>query len=611
MPKRKAKSVWKYGVEFPRPKVERGQPELTDAEMDLKIEFYFIASLGKVRSPAGDLYGKGLPHHVKTAMKILWPTMYWHRWTDMAIDTFLKSPGRTACFGPSSSQKSLPFSRASLTMFYARPHGTTVLVSSTGLDDLRRRIWAYVVDGDKQARQLFPWLPGSLIESKLMLLADESDAEGRSYKNGIIGVACRKGGKWEGLEPYVGLKNDVVILACDEGQFMSVGFLDSLANLESNTNCYSAVLGNLPDVDNPLGWAAEPKIGWDALPDTDKSRVYETKWHHGRAIQFIGTDSPNLDYPEGMEPFRGLIGRDYIEKCAINYGRESDKFNMFASGKIPRSSMHRTVFTKAQCYKFNATHDVKWSHHKVIRGYGLDAAYSGVGGDRTVGFPFIIGKDVTGRWKLWLGTMRIFPGSTSREISHSEAIALECKHECEERGIPPEHVFFDGTGRSELTSAFGRLWSPQVVPIEFGGQATERPSFTGEKHFEGDDAGQTKMCKEVFDRYVTELWFALRTCILSDQLRGLCEEAILEGCQRKWEMVRGAKYCLETKEDMKERGLRSPDICDAIICCLEGARRLGFPLGKTPEAKVRHGNPWLDHMREQQWEELKGEELAV
>ena len=119
------------------------------------------------------------------------------------------------------------------------------------------------------------------------------------------------------------------------------------------------------------------------------------------------------------------------------------------------------------------------------------------------------------------------------------------------------------------------------------------------------------MCRDVFDRYVTELWFALRTCILSDQMRGMKEEAILEGSQRKWEIVRGAKYCIETKDDMKERGLRSPDICDAIVCAIEGARRLGFPLGKSPAAKApTHGTPWLDAMREDEWDRMVEEELA-
>lgn len=584
----------------------------------LTLEFHFIKHLGYYTFE-GKKYGNGLAFHVKEAMKLIWPDdMYWHRWTNLITDEWMRSTGRVGCWGPSSSQKSFVFTRIGLVLFYARPQGTTGLISSTTRDALMRRIWDYVVSGDKSARRKYPWLPGSLIESKLMLLADESSTEGRSFKNGIIGVAAKRGGAWQGLEEYVGLKNDVVFVIADELHFMPMGILDSLANLESNDNCFFAGLGNLPDIHNPLGRLCEPKLGWDSLPDTEKTRVFDTKWRNGRAIQLIGMDSPNLDYPEGHEPFKNLIGRRFIEQCAENYGRESDKFNMFASGKIPRASMNRHVFTKSQCIKFHAMDSVVWGHHEVIRGYMMDAAYSGVGGDRTPGAPFIIGKDVTGRWRFMCGPIKIYPGSDSSSLSHSEAIAVECRKECEILGIPPEHVFFDGTGRSELMSAFARLWSSRVVPIEFGGPATERPSFTGEKHTDEDRLGEHKTCREAFDRFVSELWFAIHYCIINDQMRGLPEDLIDESCQRKWELVRGAKYSVEPKDGeregkpygMKARGLRSPDLGDMLAAGLEGARRLGFPLGKTPETKGPTYR-WLDHMREQEWDNLKKGELEA
>lgn len=567
----------------------------------LEIEFEAIRRLGKWTFRDRKC-GHGLPFHVKQAIRLLWPRRYWHRWSDLICDTFLKEPGRTGCFGPSSSQKSHHFTQCALVLFYARPKGTTVLISSTTRDDLQRRIWGYVVELDKEAREMYPDLPGHFIESEMKLLADSKDVEGRSKKDGVMGVACKKGGQWEGLESYVGTKNDVFVMVCDETQFMPVGFLDSLANLESNDICYAAIMGNLPDVENPLGWACEPKVGWDALPDTEVSRVYETKWVRGRAIQLVGLDSPNLDYPEDQEPYKGLIGRRYIDQCRANYGEGTTKFDMFASGKVPKAGMACTVFTKLECEKHGARNSVMWGAQPLTRGYGLDAAYSGLGGDRTVGFPFVFGRDVAGRLRIWLGPMHVYAGSKDKATTHAEAIAMEVKQQCEAAGIPPDHVFFDGTGRSELTSAFARLWSADVVPIEFGGPATERPAFTGETwrtdEQKGKPGGTTKTCREVFDRFVTELWFALKWAIVSEQLRGMPQEAIDEGCLRKFELVRGGKESVETKEEMKERGLRSPDIVDAIVCCLEGARRLGFPLGRhtTPEKKQQSSVDWL------QWE---------
>jgi hypothetical protein len=584
-----------------------------------QIELACIKRLGSWIDPKnGRRCGNGLAFHMTEFLKLAWPTMDFHRWTELEIEEFCRG-GRLGVFGPSSSGKSFVFTRCALTLFYACPgtsesdadDGTTVIISSTTLPALHRRIWDYVVSSHRAAKRVMPFLPGHLIESRTMLLADEAATEGRSYKNGIIGVACKKGGKWQGLEEYVGIKNKVFVLIADECYAMPMGFLDALANLESNGTIFTAMLGNLPDLDNPLAAACEPKQGWSSLPATKISRAYDTRWFNGRAIQLIGEDSPNFDYPEGEEPFTKLIGRRYIEQCAYNYGRGTLKFCMFAEGAIPDATMSATVFTKYDAIKHNVLDGVTWSHEPVVRGYAMDIAYSGVGGDRTPGAPFTFGKDNTGRWKLMLGPIKIYMGSKDPKKSHVEAIAEEVRRDCEGLGIPPEHFFYDGTGRSEFTIAIARCWSAQVNSIEFGGKATDRPTFTGEKHLHGEKQGEIKLCDECFDKFVSELWFAWASCITSDQMRGLTDEVLDEGARRRWELVRGARQSVETKSDMKDRGLRSPDLSDMCVTAVEGARRLGFPLGKHTPPKKRTGSNWLEAMREQSWEDATKDELKV
>jgi hypothetical protein len=111
---------------------------------------------------------------------------------------------------------------------------------------------------------------------------------------------------------------------------------------------------------------------------------------------------------------------------------------------------------------------------------------------------------------------------------------------------------------------------------------------------------------------VSELWFALKHCIVADQMRGMPQEAIDEGSLRKFEIVSGGKERVESKDDMKERGLRSPDICDAIVAALEGARRLGFPLGKHVTIEKKRDNTlWLQAMSDRQWQKAKQEVLTA
>lgn len=501
-----------------------------------------------------------------------------------------------------NSGKSVEAVFFTLTMFYAHPDGTTAICSSTTLESLEGRIWGYVKEFHKKARAILPWLPGHLIESKQKLLADAKDEESRDHRNGVFGVACRRGGQWRGLEEFVGRKNDVMILCADETSFMEDGFWDAAANLESNLKTWIIALGNLGDLDSPLAKAAEPLLGWESLPDSDVSRIYQTRWYQGKAVQLIGKDSPNFDYPEGQEPFKKLIGREFIKRSEHNYGVDTPLYHMFVSGKIPRGTLERRILKESDCYRNRAFEPPVWGHEKVTWGYMMDAAYSGIGGDRTVGAPFAFGKDNEGKWIFAImENLKVYRGSQDALMKHEDAIALDCKAECERLNIPPEHVFYDGTGRASLTISFARLWSAKVNPVEFGGPATERPGFAGQKFLfdlKGDKkAGDVMLCRDLYDRFVTELWFALAACIVSGQFRGMREEVIKEGSRRLWN-AKGMKCVAETKDEMRKRTTRSPDLVDCVVTGLEGARRLGFPLGSSGTGVVapRKTTNWIRHV---------------
>jgi hypothetical protein len=62
---------------------------------------------------------------------------------------------------------------------------------------------------------------------------------------------------------------------------------------------------------------------------------------------------------------------------------------------------------------------------------------------------------------------------------------------------------------------------------------------------------------------------------------------------------------------MKARGLRSPDYSDCAATALEGARRLGFPLGKAAMAKSRQDDRWLDSLRDDDWKRANEDTLTT
>ena len=86
MAKQKQRAVLKYGLYFARPK-----DKTTEDDFNLKVEFAMIERGGRFKYK-DRICGHGLAYHVKAAMKMLWPEQYFHRWTDMILETWLREP---------------------------------------------------------------------------------------------------------------------------------------------------------------------------------------------------------------------------------------------------------------------------------------------------------------------------------------------------------------------------------------------------------------------------------------------------------------------------------------------------------------------------------------
>jgi hypothetical protein len=160
---------------------------------------------------------------------------------------------------------------------------------------------------------------------------------------------------------------------------------------------------------------------------------------------------------------------------------------------------------------------------------------------------------------------------------------------CERRGISPANFGFDSTGRGSLMSAFARLWSSAVVPIEFGGNATERPVSNG----------IDVLCKDYYSKFVTELWWSIRLVIEGGQFRGMTEDVMMEGCSREWTMVGKNKIEVEPKDKTKQKTGRSPDLFDSLAAGVEMARRLGFKIERIGADRiVAQNSKWKQELKD-------------
>jgi len=553
------------------------------------IEMQMVRNDGMIKGK-----GNGLFFHFKELISLLWPEHVWHRWNELELHAYLENR-IIGEMGPASSGKTHSAAINILTDYYAFPDCTTVLVSSTEREMLEMRVWGEIKKYHQTAQSRYPSLvPGNLIESRQRIITDSrfEEVEGRDFRNGICGVPCKKGGSYVGLGSFAGIKNIRLRMVADECHLMNRVFVDAISNLNKNPDFKCVAMGNPKDTTDALGIICEPAAhlgGWDGgIDQGDGTKSWPTRFTKGICIQLDGEDSPNLDGQLGIP----LITQSAIDADIAFYGKESLQFTMMNKGRMPRGQGLRRVITRQMCLKFGAMEEPIWKNDNRTKIASLDAAYGSVGGDRCVLTRLEFGIDPTDRQILALMDTMLVPVSVEVDELAEDQIANFVKEKCEAWGIPPQQFGFDSTGRGTLVGAFGRIWSPHVVPIEFGGKPSERQVTW--------IPNSTKMtCREYYSKFVSELWYSVALTIQSGQFRGMTEEMMTEGSMREWGIVGANKIEVEPKDKMKLKTGRSPDLFDALVSGMEMARRLGFTISMIVAKDATQKNDgWKNHYRD-------------
>ena len=589
------------------PRIKYGIKIAEEDADDLAIEMEMIRRGGKTKDSNGVEYGLGLIGHYEEMRKILWPWIDDHRWYKLCRDTILTNRV-TVLMGCASSGKSMSPAWIYLCEYFCFPEETCVLVSSTDLRSLDLRVWAEIKMLFQQAKDKYEWLPGYIIESKRAICTDNINEKQfekkkvRDLRRGIMGIPCIQSGKFVGLSKYVGIKQKRMRILGDELQFMGSSFLSAFANLSANQDFRATLCGNPADILDQLGKVSEPEDGWAAHLNPSKTSIWKTRFMNGICVNLIGTDSPNFDYPE-TEPtrYKYLNSREKIADNAKTYGKDSREYYSMSVGTMNVSVLDDRVLTRDMCRQYKALDDVVWLGDPLTKIFGLDAAY---GGDRCVGGHIEFGKDINGNIVIHILPPQIVPIIIlpGENYLPEKQIAKWIRDYCTQNHIPPENAFHDSTGRGSLGTALAQAWSDQCNPVEFGGAPSNRP-VSLEMYILDPKTRQRrlKLCSEHYVKFVTELWFTVRYAVEAGQVRGLPEDVMDEFCMRKWKPWKDFKKVLETKEEMKERTSRSPDLADWCSICFEGARRRGFQISKLSNGDEESTSlDWLDDLRQQQ-----------
>ncbi len=574
-------------------------------------------------------HGRSLSFHYEQFRKICWPKLDDHRWHSLCRDEILKNKV-TVLMGPGSSGKTHEAAWIYLVEYWCFPDETCVLVSSTDMRGLRKRIWGELTDLWQQGVDQYDFLGGHLIDSALAIATDDIEdieygqRKARDMRKGIFGIPCIQGGKFVGLAKFVGIKQKRMRLIADEASMMGESFLSAFANLNKNEDFRAVIIGNPNDPIDPLGRAAEPAEGWtDDYLEPGKTRVWNTRFMSGRCVNLIGTDSPNFDFPADQPTrYKYLISREKIADTLSFFPKDSLEYYSQCIGSMKIGTMARRVLTRRMCLENKAIEKAVWKTGPTTRVYFVDASY---GGDLCIGGSGDIGEDIDGKIVLQFNEPKIIPirvGSKDEEPEYQ--IASFVKGDLERQEIPPDCMGHDSTGRGALGTALSKvLGSADTHPIESGGVPSDRP-VSSDLFITDEKTGQRrlKLCSEHYDRKVSEFWYQVRYAVESGQLRGLPEECLSDLCTRKWDRIKRDIISVEPKnrpstdphkQGMKQRTGKSPDHGDWAAGIVEMARRKGFVIDRlgNEQAKKRSTPSWLDEMHRESLEAIKSQQLQM
>lgn len=554
-----------------------------DAERPLGIELHCIAKGGKWIQDGAEC-GVGMFEHLMNARKMIWPDRYRHRWTDLI---HLEASRRSVVIlmGSGSSQKTSHAAEHALMRYWASPHNTLVIVSTTTVGKLDMAIFGELKMLWESGHNRYPWLAGNPIEHKHAIATDDIKAgDLRDMRKGVVGLACYVGRQFVGLGTYAGIKQTNIVFIADELQFMSPTFLDCLPNMMQGSENLLVIGSGNPkhDPHDQLGKAAAPKGGWDLKSNVTKTDVWENEFHNGVTINLVGTDSPNFDFPEDQPTrYKGLISWRTVKAVEKRWGKDSLEYYKQCKGVMKIGMLGKRVLTREVCEAHHAFDKAIWKGSDQTRIGFLDPAWGGLNADRCIWGWLEFGLDLKDRTIIRFGEWMEIPILATSKTLPDDQIALFVQKQARTNGISPDNIFYGSTGRGTTGAAFARVFGSAVpVPIAEGDKPSQRPVRYDLYVMDNEGFKRHKRCDEEFARLNAELWFAVRNVVECEQFREFPEEVAREFAMREYLINHNSKIELEDKDEIRDRLGESPDLADAATFGIEGARQRGFPIGR-------------------------------
>lgn len=567
MPKEPSSS-FKYGIEW--------DSDITGRELEIELHCYLhnrtieqggLGRAGHFQKGVELIWGK----HNKKKHCVIHP--WWERMNEAACQDEVLANGELrqqrylGISGCGASGKSDYGAVFAIINWLADPVNTLVLCTSTDLKASKLRVWGRIMSYFEAIPSGIA--PGVLVSSQGVIVTTNDKGKRLSDESGISLIAGDKRKEREAIGKMIGAHNKRVIFIADELPELSEALLEAAySNLATNPYFQMIGLGNFKSRYDPFGQFVQPRKGWDSLTIDDE----EWETDRGICIRLDGLKSPNLVEEKDIWP---IYGRKQLAAHRKDLGENSAGFYRMCRSYESPIGLDDAIYSESDLVAGKAYDQVVWLT-KPTRVSGLDPSFTN-GGDRAVQWFGSCGISRDG-----IATLSFDKYVTLREDvrktneTRDYQIARQFRDNCIAAGILPKNSAIDCTGAgSPFLSIVREEWNHDVLGVDFSGAPSELQVSVDTQ----------KTAKQAYDRKVSELWYVGKEFLKYSQIRGVTQELAREMKARRYDTrkgVDGLKVIVETKKDMKERLLFSPDIADSAFVMLHLCReRLGFiPGGK-------------------------------
>lgn len=257
-------------------------------------------------------------------------------------------------------------------------------------------------------------------------------------------------------------------------------------------------------------------------PVRSSGTFYET--HHRLASEWTTFHLSCVDSPR--------VSREFIREMAARYGEDSNAYRVRVLGEFPRAD--DDTLLPMELIELAVGRDVEPIKDAYVV-WGLDVAR--FGGDRSA-----------------LVKRRANAVESIQRWSNMDLMQLTglIVHEWESTPVPdrPVEILVDSIGIG--AGVVDRLRELQLPAV--GVNVSEAPSMRGEAH---------NLRTELWTKI--KAWLAARDCRIPKD-----EDLIAELATPRYKFTSNGRLLLESKDEMRRRGFRSPDVADALALTFAG-----------------------------------------